>query len=74
MALGLKLLFGIDRSGSSYYIYRHFINTISAKLGVRKIESFILGLIFIIAGAFVFQLILSQPDIASITGGLVPKN
>ncbi|MCL1669579.1 Nramp family divalent metal transporter [Elizabethkingia ursingii] len=74
MALGLKLLFGIDLI---WGVLITFVDTLLIlylqKLGVRKIESFILGLIFIIAGAFVFQLILSQPDTASITGGLVPK-
>ncbi|NAW51846.1 Mn(2+) uptake NRAMP transporter MntH [Elizabethkingia argentiflava] len=74
MALGLKLLFGIDLI---WGVLITFIDTLLIlylqKLGVRKIESFILGLIFIIAGAFIFQLLLSQPSISSITGGLVPK-
>ncbi|QCX53771.1 Nramp family divalent metal transporter [Elizabethkingia sp. JS20170427COW] len=74
MALGLKLLFGIDLV---WGVLITFIDTLLIlylqKLGIRKMESFILGLIFIIAGAFVFQLILSQPSIANIVGGLVPK-
>jgi len=74
MALGLKLLFGIDLI---WGVIITFVDTLLIlylqKLGVRKIETFILGLIFIIAGAFVFQLILSQPDIANIVGGLVPR-
>lgn len=74
MALGLKLLFGIDLI---YGVLITFINTIFILLlqrnGVRKMEVFILGLIFIIAGAFVFQLLLSNPDINEVVKGLVPK-
>lgn len=74
MALGLKLLFGIDLV---WGVLITFVDTLLIlylqKLGIRKMETFILGLIFIIAGAFLFQLILSQPSVASIVGGLVPK-
>lgn len=74
MALGLKLLFGIDLV---WGVIITFIDTLLIlylqKLGVRKIELFILGLIGIIAGAFVFQLILSQPSISGIVGGMVPR-
>lgn len=74
MALGLKLLFGIDLL---WGVIITFVDTLVIlylqKLGVRKIESFILGLIFIIAGAFVFQLLLSKPDPHEMLLGLVPQ-
>lgn len=74
MALGLKLLFGIKLL---YGVLITFVDTLLIlylqKLGIRKMEAFILGLIFIIAVAFLFQLILSQPDFKEIGLGLVPK-
>ena len=40
---------------------------------MRKMEAFILGLIILIAGSFIFQLILSRPDGGEVAIGLVPK-
>lgn len=74
MALGLKLLFGIDLV---YGVIITFVDTLLIlylhKLGIRKMEAFILGLIFIIAGAFVFQIFLAKPDFFELSKGLVPK-
>lgn len=41
--------------------------------GFRWIESIVAGLIFIILGCFVYELIISQPSISEIFGGMVPK-
>lgn len=41
--------------------------------GFRWIESIVAGLIFIILGCFVYELIISQPSISEIFGGMVPQ-
>lgn len=41
--------------------------------GFRKLEAFIVALLIIIAGCFAVELALSQPSIAAIAGGLVPR-
>lgn len=41
--------------------------------GFRWIESIVAGLIFIILGCFVYELIISQPSVSEIFGGMVPQ-
>lgn len=41
--------------------------------GFRWIESIVAGLIFIILGCFVYELIISKPSINAIFGGMVPQ-
>ena len=41
--------------------------------GFRQLEAFIVALLIVIAGCFAVELCLSQPDIAAIGAGLVPR-
>lgn len=41
--------------------------------GFRQLEAFIIALLIVIAGCFAVELLLSQPDIAAIGAGLVPR-
>jgi manganese transport protein len=74
MALGLKLLFGWPLL---YGVLLSFSNTFLLlwlqKKGIRKIELFMLSLILFIASVFVFQLVLSEPQLGDIAHGLYPK-
>jgi manganese transport protein len=42
------------------------------RYGFRKLEAFIIALLLVIAGCFLFELILARPDMAAVAGGLVP--
>ena len=42
------------------------------KHGFRRLEAFIIGLLGLIAGCFIVELILAQPLVAGIAGGFVP--
>ncbi len=44
-----------------------------SRLGIRMIESFILSLITIIAGCFLFEILWAVPDLAKIPAGLIPR-
>jgi len=42
--------------------------------GFRKLEAFIIALLIIIAGCFGVELVLSQPDLAKIASGFIPRS
>ncbi|HEU4877537.1 MAG TPA: Nramp family divalent metal transporter, partial [Sphingomicrobium sp.] len=42
--------------------------------GFRKLEAFIIALLIIIAGCFAVELALSQPDLAKVAAGFIPRS
>jgi len=42
--------------------------------GFRFLESVVAGFIFIIVGSFIFEIIVSRPEMASVLGGLIPTS
>jgi manganese transport protein len=73
-AIALNLLFGIPLT------WGIVITTVDVLLilllqskGFRWIESIVAGLIFIILACFVYELVISQPAINDLLGGLVPR-
>jgi manganese transport protein len=42
------------------------------KLGMRKMEAFIIALIAIIGGCFITEIFLAKPDLTAVAGGFVP--
>lgn len=73
MAIGLQLLFGIPLVwGVGISILDAFLLLFLMQLGIRKLEAFILGLIAIIGGAFLVQMILAKPEAGAIAAGFVP--
>lgn len=74
MAIGLNLLFGMPLIwGISITVFDTFLLLYLQKLGVRKMEAFILSLIVVILGSFVIQLFWLQPDVGEIAAGLKPS-
>jgi len=43
------------------------------RFGIRYLEAFILSLILIIAGCFVFEILRARPEVAGIAAGLIPS-
>jgi len=73
MAIGLKLLFGLPMIwGVSITILDTFLLLYLQKLGIRKMEAFIVSLIAIIFGSFAIELFFVKPSMTEIAGGLVP--
>jgi manganese transport protein len=71
--LGLNLLFGIPLLwGALVTLFDTFLLLAIQKLGIRKMEAFILSLITVIAGGFIVNLFLAKPDWAAAAGGLKP--
>jgi manganese transport protein len=72
--LGLNLLFGIPLLwGAFVTLFDTFILLAIQRLGIRKMEAFILSLISIIAGGFIVNLFLAQPDWGAAAAGLAPS-
>ncbi len=72
--LGLNLLFGLPLLwGALVTLFDTFILLAIQKLGIRKMEAFILSLISVIAGGFIVNLFLAKPDWGAALSGLTPS-
>jgi len=73
MAIGLQLLFGIPLSwGVCISVLDTFLLLFLLNYGMRKLEAFIISLIFIIAASFAFEMFFAQPDPAELIKGFIP--
>ena len=73
MAIGIQLLFGLPLVwGVSITVLDTFLLLYLQRLGIRKMEAFIITLVAIIAICFLIQIVLAQPSIAEVAGGFVP--
>ena len=59
--------------GALITLFDTFLLLAIQKLGIRKMEAFILSLICVIAGGFVVDLFLAKPDWGAAAAGLVPS-
>src|ERR1044071_22243 len=63
MAIGLQLLFGLPLIwGVSLTVLDTLLLLVLQSYGMRKIEAFIIGLVAIIGGAFLVEMILARPN------------
>ena len=73
MAIGLQLLTGIPLIwGVLITVLDTFLLLLLQRLGMRKMEAFIVGLVFIIGGSFLIEIILAKPDLSEVAAGFVP--
>jgi len=73
-AIALNLLFGIPLTvGVGLTILDVFLVLLFQSKGFRLIESIVAGLIFLIFGCFLYEIIVSHPDYFGILQGLVPQ-
>ena len=73
MAIGIQLLTGLPLVwGVSFTILDTFLLLYLQRLGMRKMEAFIITLVAIIAGAFLIQMIIAKPDLSEIATGFIP--
>jgi manganese transport protein len=73
MAIGLQLLFGLPLIwGVSLTVLDTLLLLVLQSYGMRKIEAFIIGLVAIIGGAFLVEMILAKPLASELITGFVP--
>ena len=74
MAIGLNLLFGLPLIwGVSITIADTFLLLYLQKLGIRKMEAFIIGLIAVIFASFAIELFFVKPSLSSVFSGFKPS-
>lgn len=74
MAIGIQLLTGMPLIwGVGITILDTFLLLYLQKLGMRKMEAFIISLVAVIAGCFLIQIILAKPSITEIALGFKPS-
>ena len=73
MAIGLNLLFGMPLIwGVLVTLLDTILLLYLQKLGMRKLEAFIITLIAIIGGCFLVEMFLAKPDLHQVVKGFVP--
>jgi manganese transport protein len=74
MAIGIQLLTGLPLIyGVAITALDTFLLLFLQRLGMRKLEVFILSLIAIVGIAFFIEIFLAKPDLSEISRGLVPS-
>ncbi|TCZ74107.1 Nramp family divalent metal transporter [Flaviaesturariibacter aridisoli] len=73
MAIGIQLLTGIPLLWAVLItLCDTFLLLLLQRLGMRKMEAFIIGLIAVIGISFLVQLVMAKPDLGQVARGLVP--
>ncbi|HUB61589.1 MAG TPA: Nramp family divalent metal transporter [Puia sp.] len=73
MAIGIQLLTGLPLVyGVCLTVLDTFVLLFLQRLGMRHMEAFIIGLIAIVGGSFLFEILLAKPAAADIAGGFIP--
>jgi manganese transport protein len=74
MAIGINLLTGLPLVyGVCITVLDTFLLLYLQKMGVRKMEAFIIGLVSIIALCFLFNIIKASPQLGAVIKGLIPS-
>jgi manganese transport protein len=74
MAIGIQLLTGIPLIYAVLItVFDTFLFLLLQRLGMRKMEAFIVGLIAIIGISFLLEIVLAKPDLGQVVKGFVPK-
>ena len=74
MAIGLQLLFGVPLLwGVSITVLDTFLFLLLQRLGIRKMEAFIIALISVIGGSFLVEMFLARPDVGELAKGFIPS-
>jgi manganese transport protein len=73
MAIGIQLLTGLPLVwGVSITVLDTFLLLYLQRLGIRKMEAFIITLVGVIGICFLIQMILAKPGLTDVAGGFIP--
>lgn len=74
MAIGIHLLTGLPLVwGVGITVFDTLLLLYLQRLGIRKMEAFIIGLVAVVAGSFLLEIILAKPDPIEVAAGLIPS-
>jgi len=75
MAIGVQLLTGLPLAyGVGITVLDTFLLLFLQRLGMRKMEAFIIGLIAIVGLSFLIEILLAKPDFHEVARGFLPRN
>ena len=75
MAIGIQLLTGLPLIwGVSITVLDTFLLLYLQKMGMRKMEAFIITLVAIVAVSFLIEIIFAKPDLGEIALGFIPSS
>ena len=73
MAIGIQLLFGLPLAwGVGITVLDTFLLLYLQRLGMRKMEAFIITLVAIVAFCFFIEIIFAKPNLAEVGRGFIP--
>lgn len=74
MAIGIQLLTGLPLIwGVSITVFDTFLLLYLQRLGIRKMEAFIIGLIAVIGVCFLINIIIADPQLHDVLKGFIPS-
>ncbi len=74
MAIGIQLLTGMPLIwGVAITVLDTFLLLVLQRLGMRKMEAFIIALVVIIGLSFLVEILLAKPQLSEVVTGLVPS-
>lgn len=74
MAIGINLLTGLPILwGVLITVLDTFLFLLLQKLGMRKMEAFIIALVAVIGFSFLIEILLAKPDMGEVAAGFVPS-
>jgi len=74
MAIGIKLLTGLPLVwGMAITVFDTFLLLYLQRLGIRRMEAFIIGLIAVIGVCFLVNIIMAQPQFHELIKGFIPS-
>ncbi|HEV2354374.1 MAG TPA: Nramp family divalent metal transporter, partial [Puia sp.] len=73
MAIGIQLLTGLPLIyGVCLTVLDTFLLLLLQRQGMRRMEAFIIGLITVVGGSFLIEILLAKPAAVDIAGGFIP--
>ncbi len=74
MAIGIQLLTGLPLIwGVSITVLDTFLLLFLQRLGIRKMEAFIIGLVAVVGFSFLIEMLIVPPDLGEVAKGFVPS-
>jgi manganese transport protein len=74
MAIGIKLLFHLPLwLGICITVFDTFLLLFLLRVGIRKMEAFIVGLVCVIGISFLIEMFFAKPILADVAAGLIPS-
>ncbi|MBA3647786.1 MAG: Nramp family divalent metal transporter [Chitinophagales bacterium] len=74
LAIGLNLLFHLPLlAGISIALFDALLLLLIMQWGIRKMEAFIISMVFIMGASFFIEIFIAKPDAASILTGFLPS-